>query len=113
MTPEYATAAAPALASASGSSPAPESLLGLVRAKLADSGLDQEASAVLLEVLGGGAPTHADVPRAYLRSVTVAGFRGIGRTTPPAPHGGPRPHPGHGPQRLRKVQLRRSRRDSR
>ncbi|WP_167828743.1 AAA family ATPase [Streptomyces sp. MZ04] len=50
-------------------------------AKLADSGIGQEASDVLLEVLGGGAPTHAEVPRAYLRSVTVAGFRGIGRTT--------------------------------
>ncbi|MGW0705315.1 AAA family ATPase [Streptomyces sp. NPDC002643] len=58
-----------------------QGLRGLIGAKLAGSGLDAETRAVLLEALGEeGAPAGARAQRAYLQSVTVGGFRGIGRT---------------------------------
>ena len=57
-------------------------LAGLIGAKLGRSGLDEAARTILLEALDGEQPLDAGtVPRAYLQSVTVGRFRGIGRTT--------------------------------
>ncbi|MDT3399091.1 AAA family ATPase [Streptomyces sp. B1866] len=59
-------------------------LHALIQEQLLASPLDDETRALLLTALGEpgarqGAPRRT--PRAYLRSVTVGGFRGIGRTT--------------------------------
>jgi energy-coupling factor transporter ATP-binding protein EcfA2 len=58
-----------------------DGLVGLIAGKLADSNLDGESRDLLLEALGGGrSPERGAAARAYLQSVTVGGFRGIGRT---------------------------------
>ncbi|MFF3286420.1 AAA family ATPase [Streptomyces sp. NPDC003023] len=59
----------------------PGSLARLIADRLADSGLDAETSALIRSVVGDSAPAGSGVPHAYLQSVTVGGFRGIGRTT--------------------------------
>ncbi len=54
---------------------------------------------------GSGTP---EPKGAYLKSITVEGFRGIGHSTTARPPPRPRPHPRRRPQRLRQEQLRRS-----
>ncbi|MEU4093340.1 AAA family ATPase [Streptomyces sp. NPDC026673] len=63
------------------SAEAPPSLRDLIRLRLAGSSLAPEAQALLLECLGEETTSSRErAPRAYLQSVTVSGFRGIGRT---------------------------------
>ncbi|MFE7243469.1 AAA family ATPase [Streptomyces sp. NPDC057580] len=60
---------------------APASLRGLIQRRLADSGLAPQAQALLFDCLGEDVSADGGrAPRAYLQSVTVGGFRGIGRT---------------------------------
>lgn len=68
-----------------GTPPGPNGLRSLIDERLTTFALDDEALAFLLAALGEddgdaapGRSGHA--PRAYLRSVTVGGFRGVGRT---------------------------------
>ncbi|GAA0973069.1 ATP-binding protein [Acrocarpospora macrocephala] len=58
-----------------------ETLRDLVTARLAGSSLDPAAQRIMLEALGEDetGPSRP-IRRAYLQSVTVSGFRGIGRT---------------------------------
>ncbi|MGW0632044.1 AAA family ATPase [Streptomyces sp. NPDC002758] len=58
----------------------PESFLGLFHAKLAESGLAPQVRELLLDTIGTATAAGGPAPRAYLQSVTVGGFRGIGRT---------------------------------
>ncbi|MFF3877178.1 AAA family ATPase [Streptomyces sp. NPDC001978] len=60
--------------------PDPESFLGLFQAKLAESGLAPQVRELLLDTIGTATAAGGPAPRAYLQSVTVGGFRGIGRT---------------------------------
>ncbi|MFC9510082.1 AAA family ATPase [Streptomyces sp. NPDC057002] len=55
-------------------------LAHLIAGWLADSDLDEETRAVLLTAFQNEAPARGRMPGAYLQSVTVSGFRGIGRT---------------------------------
>lgn len=75
----------------SGTPPGPNGLRSLIDERLTNFALDDEALAFLLAALGEGegeekgegeaAPGGSGhAPRAYLRSVTVGGFRGVGRT---------------------------------
>ncbi|MEO3858303.1 AAA family ATPase [Acrocarpospora sp. B8E8] len=58
-----------------------ETLRDLVTARLAGSSLDPAAQRIMLEALGEDEPGRSrPIRRAYLQSVTVSGFRGIGRT---------------------------------
>ncbi|MGW0989074.1 AAA family ATPase, partial [Streptomyces sp. NPDC002486] len=55
-------------------------LAHLIAGRLAGSDLDEETRAVLLTAFQNEAPARGRMPGAYLQSVTVSGFRGIGRT---------------------------------
>jgi predicted ATPase len=55
-------------------------LAHLIAGRLADSDLDQKTQALLLTAFTDEAPQRGRMPGAYLQSVTVSGFRGIGRT---------------------------------
>lgn len=55
-------------------------LAHLIAGRLAGSELDEETRAVLLTAFQNEAPARGRMPGAYLQSVTVSGFRGIGRT---------------------------------
>ncbi|MCT9934871.1 AAA family ATPase [Planotetraspora sp. A-T 1434] len=68
-----------------------ETLRDLLTARLAGSTLDPAAQEILLEALGEDETGRGrPIRRAYLQSVTVSGFRGIGRTArlPLAPRPG-------------------------
>jgi hypothetical protein len=59
----------------------PATLRGLLVRRLTGSTLDAAAQALLLNCLGEDVAAEGGrAPRAYLQSVTVSGFRGIGRT---------------------------------
>ncbi|MET9112968.1 AAA family ATPase [Streptomyces longwoodensis] len=60
--------------------PAAGTLVDLIAGRLADSDLDEETRALLLSTFQGDGPARGRMPGAYLQSVTVSGFRGIGRT---------------------------------
>ncbi|WP_338784302.1 AAA family ATPase [Streptomyces sp. DG1A-41] len=55
-------------------------LAHLIDGRLAGSDLDEETRAVLLAAFKDEASVRGRMPGAYLQSVTVSGFRGIGRT---------------------------------
>ncbi|MDX3453575.1 AAA family ATPase [Streptomyces sp. ME02-8801-2C] len=59
---------------------APGTLALLIAERLATSGLDEDSKAVLLTAFQDDGPVRGRMPGAYLQSVTVSGFRGIGRT---------------------------------
>ncbi|MGI3202784.1 AAA family ATPase [Streptomyces sp. GLT-R25] len=59
---------------------APGTLALLIAERLAASDLDEDAKAVLLTAFQDDGPVRGRMPGAYLQSVTVSGFRGIGRT---------------------------------
>ncbi|WP_248959366.1 ATP-binding protein [Sphaerisporangium perillae] len=62
------------------SSPAHVTLHDIVKARLAESGLPAEAQEAVLAALGDPPPEAAgSLAGIYLRAITVAGFRGIGR----------------------------------
>lgn len=55
-------------------------LARLIAQRLADSDLDGETQALLLTAVQDDGRVRGRMPGAYLQSVTVSGFRGIGRT---------------------------------
>ncbi|GAA0917322.1 AAA family ATPase [Streptomyces thermoalcalitolerans] len=60
--------------------PAAGTLAHLIAGRLADSDLDEDTRALLLTVFQDDGGAGGRMPGAYLQSVTVSGFRGIGRT---------------------------------
>ncbi|MGW0576562.1 AAA family ATPase [Streptomyces sp. NPDC002920] len=63
-----------------GQSAVPGTLAHLIAERLAVSDLDEETRALLLAGFQGDGEVRGRMPGAYLQSVTVSGFRGIGRT---------------------------------
>lgn len=61
--------------------PSAGTLTHLIAERLTASDLDAESRAVLLAAFEDEAPRRGRMPGCYLQSVTVSGFRGIGRTT--------------------------------
>ncbi|MFD8809913.1 AAA family ATPase [Streptomyces sp. NPDC059627] len=81
MPASVASASDPSRAEQSaGQSTAPGTLAHLIAERLAVSDLDEETRALLLAGFQGGGQVRGRMPGAYLQSVTVSGFRGIGRT---------------------------------
>ncbi|MGW2772131.1 AAA family ATPase [Streptomyces olivaceoviridis] len=61
--------------------PAADTLAHLIAGRLTRSDLDEDTRALLLTAFQDDGGTRGRMPGAYLQSVTVSGFRGIGRTT--------------------------------
>ncbi|MET8393767.1 AAA family ATPase [Streptomyces anthocyanicus] len=61
--------------------PSAGTLTHLIAERLTASDLDADSRAVLLAAFEDEAPRRGRMPGCYLQSVTVSGFRGIGRTT--------------------------------
>lgn len=70
----------PSAAGPSAQEPAVGTLAHLIAERLIDSDLDEEARTLLLTAFQNGRPVPGRMPSVYLQSVTVRGFRGIGRT---------------------------------
>ncbi|MEU6382811.1 AAA family ATPase [Streptomyces bauhiniae] len=60
--------------------PSAGTLASLIAGRLAGSDLDEDTRALLLTAFQGDGGARGRMPGAYLQSVTVSGFRGIGRT---------------------------------
>ncbi|WP_043195586.1 AAA family ATPase [Streptomyces sp. NRRL WC-3725] len=60
--------------------PAARTLVHLIAERLTGSDLDEDTRALLLTAFQDDGGTRGRMPGAYLQSVTVSGFRGIGRT---------------------------------
>jgi hypothetical protein len=65
---------------APGTQPPAGTLFHLIAGRLAASDLDEDTRALLLAAFQDEGPARGRMPGAYLQSVTVGGFRGIGRT---------------------------------